>query len=101
MIIVSNLKKSYDAKTVLSGINFTVYPGELIAVLGESGSGKSTLFKCLTLQEKWDDGRFLYHEKDLLAMDLFEKFKFRKEWSYIAEKPILNQHQTAVKNVLG
>lgn len=101
MIRVTNLTKRYDAdQTVLAGIDFEVNHGEFIAVIGASGSGKSTLFHCLTLKEKWDDGEFLYNEKNVLDMNLWEKFKFRKEWAYLPDKPNLHENQTAVKNVL-
>jgi phosphonate transport system ATP-binding protein len=101
MIRVKNLTKKYDTDhTVLSGIDFEVKHGEFIAILGASGSGKTTLFRCLTLQEKWDAGEFMYDDNDVLSMNLWEKYKFRKEWAYLSDVTDLNLNKTAVKNVL-
>jgi phosphonate transport system ATP-binding protein len=101
MIRVRQLTKSFDSEKVLAGIDFDVHHGEFIVLLGASGSGKSTLFRCLTLQESWDKGEFSYNDKDVLSMGLWEKYKFRKDWAYLADKPNLNENKTAVKNVLG
>lgn len=44
---VRNLQFAYGAHKVLEGIDFSVKPGELAAVLGPNGTGKTTLFKCV------------------------------------------------------
>lgn len=101
MIKVTNLTKQYDSdKAVLSGIDFEVKHGEFIAILGGSGSGKTTLFRCLTLKEKWNAGQFIYNDKDVLSMNIWEKYKFRKEWAYLSDVPQINLNKSAVKNVL-
>ena len=51
MIEIKDLHKSYQMGSnslhVLKGINFSVEPGELVAIMGSSGSGKSTLLNIL------------------------------------------------------
>ncbi len=56
VIIVRDLGKTYGPKQVFSGINFTVYRGEKIALLGINGAGKSTLVRILALNEKPSQG---------------------------------------------
>src|ERR1700761_7815464 len=42
------LSKSFSGTTALSGVDLTIQPGTIHALLGENGSGKSTLIKILT-----------------------------------------------------
>ncbi len=46
-INVKDLCVGYESKTVASGINFAVNPGDYLCILGENGGGKSTLMKTL------------------------------------------------------
>ena len=42
MIEVASLRKAYDGRTILDGIDLTVRPGEIVALLGPNGAGKTT-----------------------------------------------------------
>jgi polar amino acid transport system permease protein len=53
---VTDLRKKYDAQTVLDGLDLTVRVGEVVALMGPSGSGKSTLLRCINHLENWDSG---------------------------------------------
>jgi len=48
---VTNLQKRFGDLHVLRGIDFSVEPGERIAIIGGSGSGKSTFLRCLNFME--------------------------------------------------
>lgn len=53
---LSNIQKSFGAKTVLSGTNFQVRDNEKIALVGRNGCGKTTLMKIICGQESYDSG---------------------------------------------
>ncbi len=51
VLTVRELAKSYSGREVFSGITFTVYRGEKVALLGVNGAGKSTLARILAGDE--------------------------------------------------
>jgi len=57
IVSVQNLYKVYGEKQVLQDINFEVYPGETLAIIGPSGSGKSTILKILSGLEDLTKGK--------------------------------------------
>lgn len=102
MIIVRNLTKQLTEGTeVLTRVSFQADKGELIAVIGGSGSGKTTLLKCIALRDKWTEGQLIYEGKDLTTPKWTDRFKLRKEWAFLDEKPSMNKNLSALRTVLG
>lgn len=56
MLEARGLVKRYPGVTALGGVDFSVGPGEVVALLGENGAGKSTLIKCLGGLQQPDEG---------------------------------------------
>ena len=56
IIELQNVRKSFGPVEVLKGVNMTVYPGKVTALVGDNGAGKSTLIKGLSGAQPYDSG---------------------------------------------
>jgi fructose transport system ATP-binding protein len=57
------LVKTFGRVIGLDGVDLDLYPGEVLAVIGDNGAGKSTLIKCLTGALVPDAGRLMLEEQ--------------------------------------
>jgi ATP-binding cassette, subfamily F, member 3 len=57
VVEADDLSKSYDAKQVLTNVNFNIERGDRVALVGVNGAGKSTLIRLLTGDEAPTSGR--------------------------------------------
>jgi len=75
IITIKNLSAAVEGRQILKGINLTIYPGEMHAIMGPNGSGKSTLAAILAGREGYDitGGEVIYCGQDLLALDPEER----------------------------
>ena len=65
LLEIHNLTKTFPGVPALSSVDFTMYPGEVHAVLGENGAGKSTLIKVITGVYKKDSGTIRLRGKEI------------------------------------
>ena len=59
-ISLNNVGFSYEGKTVLSDIHFSVEKGDYLCIVGENGAGKSTLLKGLLGLKKASEGSIVF-----------------------------------------
>ncbi|HLG18821.1 MAG TPA: Fe-S cluster assembly ATPase SufC [Bdellovibrionota bacterium] len=70
MLEIKNLHAQVEGKKILKGINLTILPGEVHAIMGPNASGKSTLANVLAGRETFEvtAGEVIYLGRNLLAM---------------------------------
>ena len=57
------ISKSFGAVRALHDVNLSIYPGQIVALIGDNGAGKSTLINCMTGVFPPDAGTFLFDGK--------------------------------------
>ena len=101
--------KSFGDHRVLDGIDFDVFPHDVVAIIGRSGSGKSTLLKCINFLEPYDGGEIRfngelvgYTESDgkrKLAKDAVTRV-LRKKFGMVFQNFNLFPHMSVIENVI-
>jgi fructose transport system ATP-binding protein len=65
VLSATGLRKSYGHVVALDGVNFELYPDEILAVIGDNGAGKSTLIKILAGALRPDSGSIFVGEQEV------------------------------------
>lgn len=99
VVEMQKLKKSFGAKHVLEEINFSMYKGENLAVLGKSGTGKSVLIKCIAGLLKQDEGKLYLFGKDIAALSNQELEAARKRIGFLFQGGALYDSMTVRENL--
>ena len=75
MLEIKNLYASVDGKEILKGINLTVNPGEVHAIMGPNGAGKSTLSNVLAGRDGYviTEGEVIFKGENLLDLEAEER----------------------------
>ncbi|MGW9113766.1 amino acid ABC transporter ATP-binding protein [Microbacterium sp. NPDC055683] len=108
LVEIHDVHKSYGGHEVLRGIDLTIQPGEVVAVLGPSGSGKSTLLRTINHLESIDrgsvtvDGQLIGYELRggrLHELREREILRRRTQIGIVFQNFNLFPHLTALENV--
>lgn len=68
ILSVENLTVGYEGRDVLAGVNFNLYAGETVAVMGDNGSGKTTLISAILGMVKPREGTIRFKGADITAL---------------------------------
>lgn len=60
-----NVSKFFGGLTALDNVSLSIYPGEVVALLGDNGAGKSTLIKCISGVYKPDRGDIIFNGRPI------------------------------------
>ncbi len=100
MIQLIDLRKSFEDKTVLKGIETTFEAGKTNLIIGQSGSGKTVLMKCIVGLFEPTSGQILYDGRDFVAMNKKERMLLRREMGMIFQSAALFDSLSVLENVM-
>ncbi|WP_180046250.1 MULTISPECIES: MacB family efflux pump subunit [unclassified Acinetobacter] len=84
LLEVKNLTREFPAGEstvqILKGVDLAIYPGELVAIVGQSGSGKSTLMNILGCLDKPTSGSYRVNGRETRELEPDELAQLRREY---------------------
>ena len=98
-IAIEALRKSFGSNEVLKGIDLTVQPGEVIAIIGKSGSGKSTLLRCINGLETFEQGSLKVQGQPLAHQNPAAMRALRQQVGMIFQSFNLFGHLSVGRNI--
>ncbi len=99
VISINGLYKSFDELHVLKGVDFTVYKGENVAVLGKSGTGKSVLIKIMVGLLTPDSGTVMVLGKQVDKLNIKELDALRLHIGFSFQNSALYDSMNVYQNL--
>lgn len=111
MLEIKNLHANVEGKQILKGIDLTINPGEVHAIMGPNGSGKSTLAQVLAGNENYEvtEGEIIYKGQNLLEFEpeeravagIFLSFQYPVEIAGVSNLYFLKTALNSVRKAKG
>jgi phospholipid/cholesterol/gamma-HCH transport system ATP-binding protein len=99
IIEFKNIFKSFEDNKVLNGINFKVFEGENLVILGRSGCGKSVAIKCMVGLINADKGEIIVFGTDVNKLNNEALNKIRKRIGFLFQNGALYDSMSVRQNL--
>ncbi|KPQ40145.1 MAG: LPS export ABC transporter ATP-binding protein [Phormidium sp.] len=97
-IVLENIHKSYQKRSIVSRVNLSVSQGEVVGLLGPNGAGKTTTFYMVTGLVKPDRGRVWLDRQDITRLPMHKRAKMGV--GYLAQEASIFRNLTVEENLL-
>jgi lipopolysaccharide export system ATP-binding protein len=92
--------KSYGRRRVVDGVDFEVFPGEIVGLLGPNGAGKTTTFRMTCGMIEPDAGQVTLAGQDVTSWPMYRRAK-DGGMGYLAQESSVFRKLSVQKNLLG
>ena len=99
VIEIENLKKAFEGKEILKGINLHLPREENLAICGKSGVGKSVLIKCMVGLMQPDSGKINVLGKDMMNPSLKDLEFIRSKIGFVFQGSALYDSMSVRENL--
>jgi lipopolysaccharide export system ATP-binding protein len=98
-IVATRLKKTYNGRAVVNGVNVEVNRGEVVGLLGPNGAGKTTSFYMIMGLVKPDSGRVKLGDRDVTNWSMHQRS--RAGVGYLAQDSSIFRGLSVEENILA
>lgn len=99
MIEIKGVKKTFNSKQVLKGVNLTINDGETHAIIGRSGCGKSVLLKHIVGLLMPDEGDVFIEGESIVSCSIKRLYEIRRKFGFLFQGAALFDSLTVEENV--
>tara|TARA_R110002096_G_scaffold403766_4_gene601392 strand:+ start:31755 stop:32552 length:798 start_codon:yes stop_codon:yes gene_type:complete len=94
-----SLKKVYDGRAVVNGVNINVRPGEIVGLLGPNGAGKTTTFYMIVGIVPPHSGKVVFNHAEVTHMPMYQRA--RLGMGYLPQEESIFRKLTVRENIMA
>lgn len=99
LLHTEGLKKVYDGRAVVNGVNIEVGQGEIVGLLGPNGAGKTTTFYMIVGLVRPNGGRVVFDGNDATSLPMYKRA--RLGMGYLPQEESIFRRLTVRENIIA
>jgi lipopolysaccharide export system ATP-binding protein len=99
LLEIKGLRKSYDSREVVKGVDITVKRGEIVGLLGPNGAGKTTTFYMIVGVIPANEGQIIFDNQDITSLPIHQRARYGI--GYLSQEPSIFRKLTVEDNIMA
>ena len=99
LLSTHGVKKVYDGRAVVNGVDINVRPGEIVGLLGPNGAGKTTTFYMIVGLVAPNGGQVIFNGEDATSLPMFKRA--RLGMGYLPQEESIFRKLTVEENIMA